>query len=228
MKDLTGQSVFKLCGERQVLRDEEVGRLTPDIWELPNMKRHSRSLTEKNINVSSLFQKVRTTKKSTRQSQNEGCSQLFSQLSQNKPKQKSFSIGDLVYKSKRFHRQTNRITKPKPSKDSYSNFRTPLMVQLQKSVSNVNHKVRVSKLKKQFDILFRVKSIKKLSNNELLVIPAIENTELKYVLHVESNKPISDETICYHNKSWKVAIYSEFTIKLSQHTYWCLSWEFIK
>lgn len=228
MKNLTGGPLLKVFKDDSTLAEKQSGETT-DIWEIATRSNNDRSLKEKNINVVNLFRKAKTNKKLALPSRNENCSQVFSQSSQHKPLQKSFSIADIVSKSKSKHKQQNRVTKPpRIFEDHNSNFSTPLVSQLKQSVSNINHTIRVSKLKKQFDILFRIKSIKKLSNNELLVIPSISNTELKYILHIEGNKSINDEMFSYRDKDWKVATYSKAIIKLSTNVYWCLLWEFIK
>ncbi|CAL9734848.1 hypothetical protein MOSE0_G01024 [Monosporozyma servazzii] len=232
MKDLTGRHLLEVFKDDSTLTENQ-HRETADIWELATKSYDTKSFKDKNINVESLFTKAKISQKHTIRSRNERFSQVLSQslsqLSQVKPSRNGFSMADILSKGKRRYNQQSRLAKPpRPFNDPYINLTTPLVTQLKRSISNINHTVRVSKLKKQFDILFRINSIKKLSNNEFLVVPSIKNTKLKYVLHIEDYKPINDVMISYHDNSWKVAIYSKATIKLSKNVYWCLSWEFIK
>lgn len=195
-----------------------------DVWDLSQKK--NRTFQDKNINMSTFFQSCKITKRNNSKHEANGCTQLFTQLSQtNSFPTSKFSI---IEHAKAPYRRQGRVLNPKKQKDPYFPGHTPLLTQLRQSLSNIDRQIRVAKLMKRYDLLFQIKSVQRISAHELLVIPklnSITSTTTKYVLHVTNTKTLKNEELNYYRK---VALLSQSMTKLSNNTYWCLSWQFIK
>lgn len=175
-----------------------------------NFKRNP--LNSKSINVSTLFNREIITKK-----------------------QRRLDDGQVPSSWCSFHQSNSQISKviPKPRFQHFTTFNTTastkLTYQLYKSLQDIKIKVKTSKLKRRFDTLIPIKYTRVLSPHEILLISRNASSTKKYVLHINSfSKPIPFNGCVASNNKGKVATLSESMVKLSNDTYWCLYWEYIK
>ena len=205
-----------------------------DIWNITNQP--SNVFKEKHKNIAAFFQNGKQLRR-----QGKNCDQVFNQLPKSISNKQKLSITNIT-KLRNFSGNTNvsrqfRYGAKIRSSHQLSQFkdypidrhRTPLVAQLKQSLSNIDCRIQVTKLKKQYDTLLRIKSMERLSNHELLIIPYTSKQNItKYVLHIGKNTSINDNFINYQTQHLQVAILTKAMVKLSNDTYWCLSWKLVR
>ena len=208
-----------------------------DIWNITNSSNGSFNRNDRNL--ATFFQTAKPLKK-----QGKNCTQLFDQLPKSISNKQKLSITNIT-KLRNFDSNTNADTNKLKAQNGYgtkmfhnlSRFKThsidkyhsPLVNQLKQSLSNIDCKMQVAKLKRQYDTLLTIKSIEKLSTHELIILPyTSKQNNIKYVLHIDKNMNINDNFINYHIQDFQVAILTKSMIKLLNDTYWCLSWKLIR